>query len=292
MNIYKDGKILRVDFASVSDIIDASQQPLKLVVNQDRKAHYFRNRIAPDWFGIASTEAVIEAVNKSYAEGAEKIRALHDSVSVKLPRAVWSGRKRVRGDDGDDLNIEAVHRGELDRAWTKSVRRVKHGASAITLYVDIGANYMTRSDELQWRGLAGVALARIMEAAGYSVEIVAGFHIAKYAVVRGCPPAIISVRVKPRNARADDATLASTVALPGFFRTYGFFGIIAAADYLESVADDNLGSVAPLANPGMVKTDSRTMPVIMPANIGNESTAVDWIKETVELLQHSTIDRG
>ena len=292
MMIYRDDKVLRLRLASVSDIVDASAEPLTLEYNQSRKEHYFTKRDGKEWLGLPTGKAVAKAVAEGWSAGGDRITALHEKTAVALPKAVWHGRKRIKADQGDELDIHAVMRGELDRAWTKSVRRVKHGSSAITLYVDIGANGGTHADSLTWRGLAGVALARIMEAAGYSVEIIGGFHIHSYLDKGKCPPAVVTVTVKPRHARADNATLAGTVALPGFFRTFGFWGIIKAADYLGKEVDSLLGRVASLDAPGMVETDTRTVPVIMPQLVHDEDSAVAWINETVQLLQHSTIDRG
>ena len=178
------------------------------------------------WYGVASLAEVKRVMREGYLEGAARVDQLYEAVAPTLPRAVDFRRHRVRADQGDSLDIHAVNRGALSTAWETVKRKARAGTGLIRIAVDICGNGNVSAENLQWRGIAALALARAMTKAGYSVEIVAGQAGtgAFYGLeeLRGT----ITVTVKPRNAAVDTATLAATVCLPGFFRYSGFASII------------------------------------------------------------------
>jgi hypothetical protein len=149
-------------------------------------------------------------------------------------------RKLVRADQGDSLDIHAVNRGALDRAWSTVKRRAALGTGLIRIVVDICGNADMSADQLKWRGLAALALSRAMTKAGYSVEIVAG-QAGGGGFNRREEIGVVTTTIKPRYANVDTATLASAVVMTGFFRFLGFLAIIKQADECGWDVNSGLG---------------------------------------------------
>lgn len=246
--------------------------------------HLTDSRTREDWHGIAGgAPAVLRCLTDGYADGERDMRAFHASIAVKLPRAIGINRTRVNGAMGDELDIHAVNRGTVDRAWSSSQRRLRKGNSALRLVIDICANGSTEASALRWCGIAGLSLAEVMSKAGYSVEIVAAMGVNEHACRHQMT---MSTVVKARNATPDYGLLAATVCLPGFFRTLGFASIVRAADDVGSVCYSGLGNYLDVS--GVLPVPERVTQIIVPGSIRTEKTATEWVNDTVRLLQGAT----
>jgi hypothetical protein len=214
---------------------------------------------------------------------------MYDSIAATMPRAIDFRRQRVRSDQGDSLDIHAVNRGALDKAWESAKRKAKTGTGLIRIVVDICGNGFVTAEQLKWRGVAALALSRAMTKAGYSVEIVAGLAcnaaFASNYELRG----IITVTVKPRYAAVDTATLAATVCLPGFFRYSGFAAIMRQADDIDSNVDSGLGRAVKLET--VLPVPEKIAQVVAPETINSQASATAWVKEAVAMLQGATADK-
>jgi hypothetical protein len=237
----------------------------------------------PNWHGIAGgAAAVIAATENGYPEGEAKMRAFMGKLTAKLPRAQQIGRVKTRGPFGDELDIHAVNRGQLDRAWTTSKRTVKTGSNLIRLCIDICGNSGESAESLAWRGVAGLALADVLHKAGYSVEIVAVWGVA-WALKGDRRNVVNSVCIKPYRVRPDYGMLAALVCLPGFFRSLGFAAICRAADANGRIVQDDLGKA--LASDRVFPAPLKTVQLFVPSKVENEITAREWMDETLSLLQ-------
>lgn len=239
------------------------------------------------WYGIeGGVDAVKRTLIEGYQDGATMVDKLYDAIAPSLPRAVDFRRKPIRGDQGDTLDIHAVNRGDLAKAWTRTTRKANTGTGLVRIAVDICGNAYVTAEQLKWRGVAALALARAMVKAGYSVEIVAG-QSGKGAFSSSDAIGTITVTVKPRYTPLDTATLAATVCLPGFFRYLGFLSIIRQADDIGSDVRGGLGRAVKLES--ALPVPEKIAQVIVPETIDNEQRAVAWIKEALTLLQGSTV---
>jgi hypothetical protein len=241
------------------------------------------------WYGVDSLETVKRILREGYPEGAAKVDALYDAIAARMPRAIDFRRHMVRSDQGDSLDIHAVNRGALDKAWTTAKRKARLGTGLIRIVADIAGNCNVSSEALQWRGIAALALSRAMTKAGYSVEIVAGQ--AGHDIFNRKPDlhGITTVTVKPRYAAVDTATLAATLCLPGFFRYSGFAAIIRQSDDLGHDTDDGLGQCAKLES--VLPVPEKITQVVVPETVNRQASAEAWVSEAVTLMQGSTIDK-
>jgi hypothetical protein len=237
---------------------------------------------------MGGAPAVLAALEGGYQAGADTIERLALALAVKLPAAVGIGRRLVRGMEGDELDIHAVNRGDIGRAWSSRKRLVKTGKSAVRLCVDIGGNAGADADALRWRGIAALVMSQLLHKAQYKTEIIACFAVKGGIEYRREERLTISCIVKPFAARADLPLLAASVALTGFFRTLGFAAICKAADDAGGTVDDGLGQYLDIT--GALPVADNVTQLIVPQSINNENEALDWINQTVSLLQ--SLKRG
>lgn len=241
------------------------------------------------WYGVDSLATVKRCIREGYPEGAAKVDALYDAIAPRLPRAVDFRRQRVRSDQGDSLDIHAVNRGALDKAWETIKRRASIGSGLIRIVVDIAGNCNVSAEALQWRGIAALALSRAMTKAGYSVEIVAGQAGHNRFIRNPNLYGVSTVTVKPRYAAVDTSTLAATLCLPGFFRYAGFAAIIRQADDDGYDVGDGLGRCAKLES--VLPVPEKISQVIVPETVSTREAAEKWVAEAVNMLQGATIEK-
>jgi hypothetical protein len=241
------------------------------------------------WYGVESLDKVKECLVKGYPEGAALVDSLYESIAPSLPRAIEFRRKRVRGEQGDALDIHAVNRGALDKAWETTRRRPHHGSGIIRIAVDICGNAHVNADKLRWRGVASLALSRAMSKAGYSVEIVAGQSGANAFEGHPSVHGTITVTVKPRYAAIDTATIAASVCLPGFFRYLGFASIIKQADDLGYAVECGLGRAEKLET--LLPVPERVAQVVVPETVNDLASAKAWVVTAINMLQGATISK-
>lgn len=247
------------------------------------QTNYWHNS---SWLGFPGSFADIkQRLENGYAEGERDIIAFHDKVKATLPRALGYNRAKRKAETGDELDYHAMLRGCNDRAWTQSHRAIRKGSGILRLVVNIGANAHIGADKLRWRGVAAVALTHIMVKAGYSVEVVAAFAVSN-PDVSDSMTATVSTVVKPRTAAIDTGLLAATVALPGFFRTVGFAGIVRACDMVGKLADIGVGHYLDVS--GVLPVPDKVTQLFVAGEVCDEESAVKWTRDAVTLLQGAT----
>lgn len=274
---------LVLSYPSVSALRHMAQhEPFKLPENGALVQKYLTGDKERSWYGMdGGAPAVLRAQVDGYPEGERTIRAFHDEIAASLPRALGHHRTKKRAAFGDELDVHAMNRGQFDRAWTSSSRTIRAGSGVLRLVIDICANAAVDAAALQWRGIAGLSLAEVMGKAGYSVEIVAAWGAKLWG---GRNQLMVgSVVVKPRSTQADFGLLAATVALPGFFRTLGFASLVRACDDMGKIADSSLGTYADVS--GLLPVPDKVTQIIVPGEVISKEKAVDWVKQTVALLQ-------
>jgi hypothetical protein len=239
------------------------------------------------WYGMTEgVDGVKRAIVGGFPESEDAMRHMMEELKVTLPRALGHNRAKHRGMFGDEVDVHAMNRGNFDRAWTRSTRQIKQGSGILRLCIDIGGNASQSAEGMRWRGIAGIALAQVMEKAGYAVEIVGCFACSMIARNVDC---VVSYIAKPHNSRADLGFLAATVALTGFFRTYGFAQIARAADNAGELVFKNLGHY--MDPSGVMDAPEKVMQLMVSPRIDDRESAISWVRESVGLLQHSTMSK-
>ena len=132
--------MVHVKFDSVVDAVDQVDLPWNVETNKERARRFFTypHSNSLGWYGIdGGPEAVTRAMSEGFDSGAEKIDAMLSDISINLPPAVGIKRKLIRGMLGDELDIHAVNRGDLGRAWSSRKRMVKRGVSCVSIVADV-----------------------------------------------------------------------------------------------------------------------------------------------------------
>ena len=89
--------------------------------------------------------------------------------------------------------------------------------------------------------------------------------------------------VKPHYAQSNRGLIAATLTLPGFFRTLGFIAIIADADKRKRDVMGGLGQYLDIS--GVLPVPNNMTQIFVPETVRNEETAINWVKQTLQLLQ-------
>lgn len=279
-----DNGLTHNHYNSISEMKAAIVQPFRLAHNatiDHKNIDGMGDR--RDWYGIDGGAAKVREIVGMTHEPVEKLmRDFHAKLGAKIPRAVGISRSIVRDSTGDSLDYHSMLRGNHDRAWVSSKRRLKRGHGIIRLVVDIGGNCNSSAEKLQWRGVAGLTLAETLTKAGYSVEIVAGFAVESHTN-NYSDKATITCTVKPRNGAVNYGVLSSTIGLTGFFRVYGFAAIIKDADKRGSTVSGNLGHIVALSN--VLPVPEKVTQFIVPQDVSDDRTATAWVQDTIKLLQ-------
>jgi hypothetical protein len=170
---------------------------------------------------FASWDDVRQAIRSPWPEGAARVEKMAEALRwADLPQPRSIRRKpRFSEDGGDELCMDRYQEGRP--FWRTAKREWSIGPSVLTIAVQIGAPAYRRSEELFWRGACAIALAGLLEEAGYSVELWAYSYSQK--VFTNGHNAFQAVRVKDGSDRIDVHALATATA-GWYFRTMIFGG--------------------------------------------------------------------
>lgn len=203
-------------YDSVEAFLDAVKAGPTREDNREAWSHYWTVE-RRSWYGCdADTgEDVAVLVSTGWPRGQKLVADLIEKTSAATALPIDRRRRLVRTDSGDSVDIHAVWRGQLDKAWSKAVRRNTRGPQRVDLVANMLCSGGDEATVLAWRGAAAVAIADRLTAAGYAVRIVVGFG-------GRCTGATVNCRitVKDHGGPLDEATAASVI-MPGFFRALG-----------------------------------------------------------------------
>lgn len=173
------------------------------------------------WYGSTNLAQIFERVNNGWAEGADTIHELSESLSLEVPKPRSIRRRNIRSDAGDWLDIHRVYAGELSTAWTRPVRRAVNGSRVITLVASMQGNVSAKQHIFFWRAAAALCLADMLTEAGYNVRVVSEYKVDSQG------SGILQHRVTVKDALSplDLNGLAATVGLAGFKRSWGFMAV-------------------------------------------------------------------
>lgn len=189
------------------------------------------------WYGARSPAEAMRRAYKGWPEGAERVRKMMDNIDAPAPLSLR--RKVQRADQGDELDVHSVYRGDLDHAWTRRRRQNTRSRMSVRLVAQCGGSRHMDAEEMFWRGAAVVKLAELLEESSYRVELVGtewhevetGWLASDEDKKRGAT-VINSFIVKDAGAPRDVEQVAGVLCNAGFFRTYGFRSAYAAAEHV------------------------------------------------------------
>lgn len=237
---------------------------------------------ANTWFGAPSKEIAAARVTKGWVEGAQRV--LDTMSTLDAPTPISVRRKLARAEQGDELDVHAVYRGDLDHAWTTRRRRQVTAPRNVRIVVQLNLLAVTSSDELFWRGAAMVKLSDALVESGYNVEIIGA--IASDRIDSQRCDYLISMVLKEFRSQLDTATIAGVACNAGFHRLYGFkaYDVFVPWDKssgdAQGCASDTTGRII---NEARLNADG-TPTFVTPYDINDKETAEAWITECIKKL--------
>lgn len=245
-------------------------------------AHTGPDRWTQHWAGCDSEAEFKERVTRGWTDGADKLQAL----ATREIQPTSIRRRRVRADQGDELDIHSVYRGDLSRAWSRTKRQARQGTNRlVTLVCNIAASSGTDSSELFWRGASALKLVEALEESGFTVRLVAGLGGEGIEQSGQRLDTATLVEVKAEDQPLNVADLAAIVAMPGYFRTVGFASILYAAHVTKRTVCSSLGRPSPRTIERAVKTFyPEANAIIQPAKVLNKESAERWIDDVLTSL--------
>ena len=238
------------------------------------------------WLGAASVAELQTRLKNGWKEGVEKIEKI---ATRELAAPASVRRRRIRSDAGDELDMQAVWRGDLNRAWTRTRRANRVGTRSVTIVIDLCASANVSSDRLFWRGASALRLAQLLTESGYSVALYGGFggtrcdSSGKLAIGQ-------LVEIKSQDAPLDMDKLAALTAMAGFFRTSLFTGIHYACDQIGNETDYGLGTPGPEHLVTAVKMLPIPQNAIIQKNVLSEEAANNWIDEALKQIEEPMLE--
>jgi hypothetical protein len=133
-------------------------------------------------------------------------------------------RKRRRlclSDQGDELRIESVYSGDLDRAWLSTHAKPKPSHGVLTIACNLAVSCNEKPEVLFWRGASVLKLTDALQTRGHAVGILAYSMLTDVAQTSANQRQVnlsLSVDIKAPDQPLDPSALASSLCFAGFFR--------------------------------------------------------------------------
>lgn len=225
-----------------------------------------------DWYGVDTHAAALHAIEHGWNDGAARLSALE----CTAPDIQSTRRRRVRGDQGDELDAQSVLRGDLSRAWTRTRRLSRHSPRIVRILCNVGGASKVTAAELYWRGATALRAVETLEAAGLGVELWAGSG-SKRTSSGAFPQVGVFCCIKSSDTPLDVSRLAGLIALPAWFRTEA----LAARAYACHVAGQAIADCFGLTDDAALLDAARLLGLTADAYISravlSQSSAQAWL---------------
>jgi hypothetical protein len=154
-------------FDSIEELIDKCRHIMP------RNGKNLKSVNRPDFIGRAfeRIEDVYEIVRQPWAEGLDIIERMAGELeNSDVPRPQNKKRKpRFSESDGDEIDYDRLRTGR--DYWRSTCRASSIGPQTVTIIIDLATAGNVSHANIQWRGAAALAMSRILEDAGFRVEI-------------------------------------------------------------------------------------------------------------------------
>jgi len=189
------------------------------------KANYEEGR---NWLGpsISKLEELKGLLKYGWKDGEDRARRVQDQIKNEIDVAgqTVNRRRRVRGDHGDEIEMQRVYSGELDKAWS-SCKRIQFVAKpVIRIMTNIGGDSGKSGQQLFYKGVCSAVLTDILESNGYRVEVVGYLNATGvYGTYTDGPYSFYNeIIFKKAESPLDFNRLLRCTALAGWFRYHSF----------------------------------------------------------------------
>lgn len=268
---------------TLSELLATLAAPCRVDANNAARDHWRHNLSGNnhDFCGTDNDkqpgETAVDTIERLLRDGWHRgVKMMHKvTADVTVPTPVSIRRRGAWVDAGDEIDMQRVYAGDLDRAWRRTVKRSGQGPQRVRILVDALASAGERASSMRWRGVAALVAADALTQAGYSVQVESAFEgtgRVRYAA---------SCIVKPYASPLDLPALAATTAQPAFFRAlwhYWHFAIARVAIRSASYACHAVQAGA------FDDGDDGARIFVAHQNISSATDAAAWVRATVEAL--------
>ena len=284
-DVKKTGKATNV--AILWDSVSEPRQYAEKIKDQSRRDTAIRfakgeassGESPQHWLGAPTVSEFFNRLDKGWSEGADRLMKL----AVREFSTLSVRRRRTRGDQGDEVDMQAIWRGDLSRAWTRTRRQSRPAMRQVNIVCNLGASAGTSSDTLFWRGASALRLAAALSEAGYNVGIYGGEAGDSTGTNVNNLTVGQFIEIKSPDMPLDVSALAALTCMSGFFRTSLFAGIVIGCDLAGDTANSGLGKpnhkLAPLA-----EQVGLTGCVFQP-EVNDQKSAELWIEQALSQIE-------
>jgi hypothetical protein len=253
----------------------------KDIFNSVTKRYEYSRSEAQQWFGADSQNQYEDRLKHGWGEGVDKLR----EIATKEIQPTSLRKKRTRSDQGDELDIHAVYRGDLSRAWSKSKRQHKLGGMrSIALVCNLSCSWKVNASDLFFRGASVLKLCEALCEAGYSVSIYGATGAIKIGRSNEFSMAQF-VEIKSEDHALDTSALASLIAMPAYKRVSLHGGMIEEADLRGVQIDGGLGS----NSSELIATAIKKLPIsenaFIQSEVNSKESAERWIDSVMAQIE-------
>lgn len=238
------------------------------------------NEYSGDFYGDVQNFGQIEGLLKGWSDGAARARKLMDELGCELPMAESTRRRRVVGQDGTDVIVEAWIDKDIDRLFESRKRFTTMGHRIIQIGMSWGGNANRGMAEMFWGGAAALVLTEMLESAGYGVEVHAyDYTIPSGHAVEGKQAMLLDMLVKPSDQTISPDTFAALLAHPAVYRGLGMpiSGHCPINLGFGMGRNQNIDNVAAsLADAGVIQPIELLLP-----SIYNKQTALETVRRSL-----------
>jgi hypothetical protein len=163
-------------YGTLRDYIDAAKVAPRNPVNQPfvercDKVDGLGNGV--HWAGAGCTADAVVKLTAPYEDGSAIISRIEKAAAnIKLPPQMDTRRRRVRGDQGDELDIHAVWRGQSATAWSRMGKRQVTSPPMVSIVINSIISATNDKTVISYRGAVGIVLCQLLERFGYRVRLV------------------------------------------------------------------------------------------------------------------------
>ena len=162
-------------YGTLRDYMTAAQVAPRNRANAELTGTWDRGEapLEAHWSGAANTADAVAAMTSYYEAGDAIIKRVEKAaLNITLPPKMDTRRRRVRGDQGDELDIHAVWRGQSDTAWSRMGKRQVTAPPMVSIVINSIIQYEQDKDVISYRGAVGVVLCQLLERFGYRVRLI------------------------------------------------------------------------------------------------------------------------
>ena len=242
--------------------------------------YHYKESDAREWFGADSQSQYEDRLIHGWGAGVDKLR----EIATKEIQPTSLRKKRTRSDQGDELDIHAVYRGDLSKAWSKTKRQHKLGGMrSIALVCNLSCHAGEDAKNLFFRGASVLKLTEALSEAGYSVAIYAatgssGVGTSDFNFVQ-------VVEIKSEDHALDVSSLASLIAMPAYKRVKLHGAMLEECERRNVAGHSGLGTNASSLIADQIKKLPISENAFVQPEVNSKESAERWIDSVMAQIE-------